>query len=95
MASVNVGQGGLNFVDQQSGTSTTTIRVGDTVRWTWVGGDHSVTSGACCTGDGRFNDGPTSQTGHTFSRTFTSAGNVPYFCVVHGNAMTGMVVVNP
>jgi len=30
---VNVGQGGTNFVDQVSGTSTTVINVGDTVLW--------------------------------------------------------------
>src|SRR5262249_10091271 len=35
---VNVGQGGLRFVDQASGSSTTQIHVGDTVRWVWVGG---------------------------------------------------------
>src|SRR5215468_12408181 len=36
MATVNVGvNGGNNFVDVASGTSTTTIRVGNTVHWVW------------------------------------------------------------
>ena len=44
---VNVGQGGTNFVDQVSGNSTSTITVGTTVNWVWVGGFHNVESGAC------------------------------------------------
>src|SRR5437016_2942417 len=55
-ATVNVGQGGTNFVDQQSGGSTTTIHAGATVRWVWVDGTHSTTSGGCpggaCQNDG-------------------------------------------
>jgi plastocyanin len=31
----------------------------------------------------------------SFSHTFMTAGSFPYFCLVHGSAMTGMVVVNP
>src|SRR5262249_37206501 len=34
--------------------STVNISVGDTVRWTWDGNGHSVTSGAPCTADGQF-----------------------------------------
>ncbi len=93
---VNVGQGGTNFVDQTSGTSTSTIHVGDTVRWTWVSSmQHSSTSGPCppCSGDGTWNSGIKS-TG-TFSRTFTQAGTFPYFCIPHNLSMTGTVVVNP
>jgi plastocyanin len=33
--------------------------------------------------------------GGSFSHTFTSAGSFPYFCMIHGSMMTGMVVVNP
>jgi plastocyanin len=92
---VNVGQGGTNFVDQTSGTSTSTIHVGDTIRWTWVGGQHSSTSGPCppCNGDGTWNSGIKSS--GTFSRTFTQAGTFPYFCIPHNLSMTGTVVVNP
>ena len=95
MATVQVGPGGgMSFVDSTSGTSTTTIHVGDTVRWVWVSGFHSTTSGTCagaCTPDGRWDSG--SGSGMTFSHTFTQAGSFPYFCTVHQSLMQGMVVV--
>ena len=96
-ATVNVGEGGgMTFVDQTSGNATTTIRMGDTVRWVWVSGSHSTTSGTCppsgeCTPNGLW-DSPTG-TGLTFSRTFTQAGSFPYFCRVHDSMMQGTVVV--
>ena len=90
---VAVGQGGNAFVDSQSGNSTTTVRAGQTVTWMWVGGAHSTTSGTCCTGDRTWDSGVMSN--GSFSHTFNSAGNFPYFCTVHGSAMTGMVVVTP
>jgi len=92
---VNVGQGGIRFVDQNSGSDRTTIRVGDTVRWVWVGGFHSTTSGTCsgnCQADGLWDSGAGS--GMTFSHRFTQAGTFDYFCTVHGSAMTGVVQVN-
>jgi plastocyanin len=95
-AIVSVGQGGMNFVDQNSGSSTTTIHVGDTVRWNWVGGFHSTTSGTCsggnCHPDGQWDSGEGS--GKTFSFRFTQAGTYSYFCTVHGASMTGVVQVN-
>ena len=44
---VNVGDGGSNFVDSESGTKTTRFTVGDTVKWTWMSGPHTTTSGNC------------------------------------------------
>jgi plastocyanin len=97
-AMVNVGEGGLAFVDQASGSSMTTIRVGDTVQWTWVGGPHSTTSGACpggnCAPDGNWDSG-IHQSGNVFSHTFTQSGAFPYHCAVHLAAMQGTVTVNP
>lgn len=93
-AVVNVGQGGLNFIDQRSGSDTTTIHVGDTVRWVWVGGSHSTTSGSCsggCRPDGLWDSGTGS--GMTFERKFTQAGSFPYHCTPHGASMTGTIVV--
>ena len=94
-ATVDVGQGGMNFVDQASGGATTTIHSGDTVRWVWVGGFHSTTSGGCsgsaCTSSGLWDSGAGS--GMTFSRTFAQAGSFPYHCSVHGSLMQGTVVV--
>lgn len=94
-ATVQVGPGGsMSFVDEQSGTSTTTIHAGDTVRWVWVSGFHSSTSGTCsgaCTPDGKWDSG--SGSGMTFSHTFAQAGTFPYFCTVHQSAMRGSVIV--
>ncbi len=94
---VDMGPAGsdMSFVDRVSGSSTSTIAVGDTIQW--VGGPslpHSTTSGTCsgtCTPDGTWDSG--SGTGITFSHTFTQAGSFPYFCIVHGAMMTGTVVV--
>lgn len=45
---VHVGRGGIQFVDDVSGTNVTTINVDDTVTWVWEGSmEHSVTSGTC------------------------------------------------
>ena len=101
---VNVGQGGSNFVDSQSGTKTTSIKVGDTVKWTWTGGPHTSTSGTCNGGGGGYYaqadcsesgvwDSNSHSAPYEFSRTFTSPGTYTYYCAVHGDAMTGAVVV--
>jgi plastocyanin len=91
---VNVGQGGNNFVDQVSGNSTTNITMGTTVHWVWVAGFHNVDSGACppCTPDGQFTSG-NPQSGGTYDHTFSTAGTFPYFCIVHGQEMTGTINV--
>jgi PKD repeat protein len=98
---VNVGQGGGTvFVDQTSGSSTTTIHVGDTVQWVWVSGTHSSTSGTCtgggyyggCTSDGNWDSGVNSPP-HMFSKTFSQTGTFNYYCTIHQSMMTGMVVV--
>ena len=44
------GQPSNVFVDPVSGTSTSTIHVGDTIQWVWRSGTHSSTSGACAAG---------------------------------------------
>lgn len=50
---VNVGQGGTNFVP-----AAVVIPLGDTIQWTWVGNNHSATSGSPVTGaDGKFDSG--------------------------------------
>jgi len=79
------------------------ISVGETVRWTWAGGGHSVTSGRSCTADGLFcspnntNCGQctTSIQGFVYEFTFTQAGSFFYFCCVHCSVgMTGVVNVS-
>src|SRR5947208_6728801 len=95
---VAVGQGGDVFVPD-----TVNISVGDTVRWTWAEGGHSVTSGDPCTADGQFcspnntNCGQcvTSNQGFVYEFTFTQAGSFSYFCCVHcAIGMTGVVNVS-
>lgn len=74
-----------------------TIKVGDTVQWIWDGGTHSVTSGAGCTADGKFDSGNGS-TPFTFKRTFTEAGTFPYFCKFKdhcSNGQKGTITVTP
>jgi plastocyanin len=103
---VNVGSNGLSsFRDTVSNSSTTTIRVGDTVQWKFVSSNyHTTTSGTCtndlyygdsnCTQDGNWDSGQMVSPG-TFSKTFTTAGNYQYYCAVHGGMMTGLVNVSP
>jgi plastocyanin len=89
-----------SFVDEVSGTSTSTIAVGDTVQWTWVSGIHSTTSGPCatiCTADGKWDSGAHA-TPFSFSHTatFATTGTYHYHCAVHGAMMQGdIVVVDP
>ncbi len=106
---VQVGQGGLAFVDDVNGGQVTTINVGGTVTWVWAGGlPHAVTAGTCSGGGGGggyvYGGGDDcSSTGqfqsgnHTapfeWSHTFSEAGTFRYFCAVHESAMTGRVVV--
>lgn len=76
--------------------STLSIKVGETVTWTWAGGAHTVTSGAGCTSDGMYGtDGIQSAVGSTFTHTFTTAGTFEYFCEPHcaSAGMKGTIVV--
>ena len=100
---VNVGQSGTTFTDSVSGSGSTTIHVGDTVKWVWLSGPHSTTSGICtnggyygssCNADGNW-DGGINSAPFTFSHTFTTAGTFKYFCSVHLGSMTGVVQVLP
>src|SRR5215467_4976889 len=68
---VTVGQGGTNY-----NPSSVTIQVGDTVRWTWAGNNHSATSGTPGNPNGIFDSG-IHNSGFTYSFTFTSAGTFP------------------
>jgi plastocyanin len=103
---VHVGPNGQTiFVDDQSGTSVTTIRVGDTVNWVWETLTHGVDAGTCSGGGGGGYYGTAScdpsgdfslgvhQAPFSMTRTFDTAGTFPYFCDVHQSAMTGRIVV--
>jgi plastocyanin len=82
---------------------TVNVSVGDTVRWTWLGSGHSVTSGDPCTANGQFcspnnmNCGQcvTSNIGFVYQFTFAQAGSFSYFCCSHCDlGMTGVVNVS-
>ena len=96
---VAVGQGGFLFVPD-----TVNISVGDTVRWTWATGGHSVTSGDPCTPDRQYcspddmncDQGILSGQGTVYEHTFAQAGTFNYFCFSHcALGMTGIVNVAP
>jgi plastocyanin/N-acetylneuraminic acid mutarotase len=93
---VAVGQGGDFFVPDS-----VNISVGDTVRWTWAAGGHSVTSGPPCSVDSQFCSpddtnciaGVLSGQGTVYEHTFTEPGVYSYFC--HAHCFVGMTgVVN-
>lgn len=71
-----------------------TITDGDTVRWIWVGGIHTATSGADCVADGLFS-GSLNSTNPVYEFTFNGQlGDIPYFCIPHcALDMVGMVTV--
>jgi plastocyanin len=74
-----------------------TITLGDTLRWTWVSGTHTATSGdtATCTGDGIFS-GPLDSTHHTYQFVPATSGDYPYFCMFHCSmGMHGLLTVLP
>jgi len=91
---VAVGQTTMSFTP-----SSISIAPGDTIDWVWYGSGqyppyHSVSAG---TPDvptpAVFNSGGSFRAPHTFSHTFTTAGNYPYFCQVHLAMMTGSITV--
>jgi plastocyanin len=83
--------------------STVNINVGDTVRWTWAGSGHSVTSGPPCEADSQYcspddqacASGILSNTGTVYTHTFDQPGVYNYFCAAHCTfGMTGVVNVS-
>ena len=82
---------------------TVNISVGDTVRWTWAGSGHSVTSGPPCEADSQYcspddtacASGILSNTGTVYTHTFAEPGVYSYFCFAHCSiGMTGVVNVS-
>lgn len=76
---------------------TAEIVVGDTIRWTAVSGNHTVTSGTSSTAfdAGQLFDETLNQ-GASFSYVFGVAGSYVYFCRPHeADGQTGTVNVSP
>lgn len=78
-------------VDDEFQPTQLTVTVGTTVVWTNAGQNpHTVTAA-----DRAFDSG-TLESGETFSITFDEAGEVPYYCQIHGepgSGMRGVIVV--
>ena len=79
--------------------SNISIAVGTTVTWEWnscsgdgYGGYSTCVSHAIVFDDGSGIASATQSTG-TFSRAFNTAGTFKYHCAIHGQSMSGQVVV--
>jgi plastocyanin len=87
---VTVGPNGNLVFDPAS----VTIHPGDQVKWIWASDFHSTKSGSPGLPTNLWDSGILNQ-GATFTRTFSSAGTFPYYCITHGGccAMVGTVMV--
>ena len=86
-----VNQVGLAFVPAEI-----TVEAGDTVRWNWSTGIHTVTSGANCVYDGVHFDEPLNSANPTVEYVIPGdfSGVIDYFCMPHcALGMTGIITV--
>jgi len=86
-----VNQTGLAFVP-----ANITIASGDTVRWVWSAGIHTVTNGTSLADPGLASlfDAPLTTASRSFQFRFTTVGVVPYLCRPHSTlGMVGAVTV--
>jgi hypothetical protein len=92
VGSVTAGPG-IQFVSRHNGSTNTavdTIAAGGTVAWSWTGSlPHSVQS----VGSPSFASSGTMTGSGTYAVTFTAPGTYQYDCAVHGQSMTGTIVV--
>ena len=92
--SVTIGSG-IQYVSGHNGSmnpAVDTIVAGATVTWTWTGGlPHGVRS----VGTPSFASSPAHTGSGTYTVTFTDPGTYKYDCSVHGQGMTGTIVVLP
>ena len=91
--SVSMGPGSSTLTTDAFSPNPIQVSVGSTV--TWTNNDsviHTVNSGTSPTQSGLFSS-PIMNPQDTFEYTFTEAGEVPYFCMLHPN-MVGTVSVS-
>jgi plastocyanin len=88
--------GNIFFESAHNGTSNPavdTVASGATVTWTWTGTggtEHSVQS----LGTPSFqSSAPVAGNGNAYTMTFNTPGTYQYNCAIHGNQMTGRIVV--
>ncbi len=71
-----------------------TVAPGDTVRWVWVNGSHTVTSGTGCSPTATFFDRAMNSANPQFDWVVpTGVGFVPYVCRPHCSMMTGTITI--
>lgn len=92
VGSVTAGPG-IQFVSGHNGSTNAavdTIPIGGTVTWTWTGSlPHSVQS----VGSQSFASSSTMTGSGTYAVRFDAPGTYQYDCAVHGQLMTGTIVV--
>jgi plastocyanin len=95
-ATAAISVGDIFFKSGHNGSSNPavdTVAVNGTVTWTWATSEtlpHSVQS----TGSSSFTSSAVLQgPGNTYDFTFTTPGTYQYDCVIHGQLMTGTIVV--
>jgi plastocyanin len=72
-----------------------TVTVGDTVKWQWLDGTHTTTSGSIPTGAGSWN-APLDASHQTYFYAITQAGTYNYYCIPHQSlGMTGVITAIP
>ena len=84
---------GIRFTSGHNGSTNgavDTIPVGVTVTWTWTG---SLPHGVQSVGSPSFANSGTMTGSGMYAVTFTAPGTYQYDCVVHGQRMTGTIVV--
>lgn len=71
-----------------------TIQKGDTVRWVWVSGTHTTTSGSPddLENSGLVWDNPLNEGTPSFEHTFNDAGAFPYYCTIHPAMLASITV---
>jgi plastocyanin len=80
-------------VDGSANPATVTIRAGSTVTWRW-GNTGSVPHSVQSTGTPSFTSSAVETgSGSTYQQTFTTPGTYRYNCAIHGDLLTGVVVV--
>jgi plastocyanin len=97
--SVSIVPGATTLADKAFSPNPINVKVGDTVTWTDkdTTAPHTVTSGTGSSDPNKgkeFDSGLSTllTAGKTFSHTFKTAGEIPYFCIIHPT-MVGKVVV--
>lgn len=82
----------VNIIDNAFSPMNIVVNVNDQVEWIWVGANlHSTTSSTLTASNTPLWDSNLQTTGFTFTQTFNSAGDFPYFCSNHG--FTGDITV--